>query len=86
MKISDEERRKVARKLRSLDESIGGVPLMCTKQEHNAMALRAIRAVVGKGDVFQLAALALAVVLLAALAIYWNKKTGGDAHGNRSAD
>lgn len=33
-----------------------------------------------------LAALALSVVLLAALAIYWNKKTGGDAHGNRSAD
>ena len=51
-----------------------------------------------------LAALALAVVLLAALAIYWHaeamdwmriaraiclnswKKTGGDAHGNRSAD
>lgn len=56
MKISDEERRKVARKLRSLDESIGGVPLMCTKQEHNAMALRAIRAVVGKGDVFHLPA------------------------------
>lgn len=51
-----------------------------------------------------LAALALSVVLLAALAIYWHaeamdwmriaraiclnseKKTGGDAHGNRSAD
>lgn len=51
-----------------------------------------------------LAAIALSVVLLAALAIYWHaeamdwmriaraiclnsgKKTGGDAHGNRSAD
>ena len=51
-----------------------------------------------------IAALALTVVLLAALAIYWHaeamdwmriaraiclnhdKKTGGDAHGNRSAD
>lgn len=51
-----------------------------------------------------LAAIALAVVLLAALAIYWyaeamewmriaraihlnpGKKTGDDAHGNRSAD
>lgn len=29
---------------------------MCTKQEHNAMALRAIRAVVGKGDIFHLLA------------------------------
>lgn len=46
---TDEERREITRKLRSLDESIDGVPLMCTKQEHNAMALRAIRAVVGKG-------------------------------------
>lgn len=54
--ISNEERREVARKLRSLDESIDGVPLMCTKQEHNAMALRAIRAVVGKGDIFHLLA------------------------------
>lgn len=51
-----------------------------------------------------LAALALSVVLLAALAIYWHaeamdwkriaraiclnsgNRTGGDAHGNRSAD
>lgn len=44
-----------------------------------------------------LAALALSVVLMAALAIYWMRiaraiclnhgnKTGGDAHGNRSAD
>ena len=54
--ISNEERREVARKLRSLDENIDGVPLMCTKQEHNAMALRAIRAVVGKGDIFHLLA------------------------------
>lgn len=35
--ISNEERREVARKLRSLDENIDGVPLMCTKQEHNAI-------------------------------------------------
>lgn len=54
--ISNEERREVARKLRSLDENIDGVPLMCTKQEHNAMALGAIRAVVGKGDIFHLLA------------------------------
>ena len=54
--ISNEERREVARKLRSLDERIEGMPLMLTKQEHNAMALRAIRAVVGKGDIFHLLA------------------------------
>lgn len=54
--ISNEERREAARKLRSLDEHIEGMPLMCTKQEHNAMALRAIRAVVGKGDIFHLLA------------------------------
>lgn len=54
--ISNEERREVARKLRNLDEGIDGVPSMCTKQEHNAMALRAIRAVVGKGDIFHLLA------------------------------
>lgn len=54
--INDEKRREVARKLRSLDERIEGMPLMCTKQEHNAMALRAIRAVVGKGDIFHLLA------------------------------
>jgi hypothetical protein len=56
MRISNEERREVARKLRSLDERIEGMPLMCTKQEHNDMALRAIRAVVGKGDIFHLLA------------------------------
>lgn len=54
--ISDEKRREVARRLRGLDESIDGVPLLCTKQEHDAMALCAIRAVVGKGDVFHLLA------------------------------
>lgn len=54
--VSNEGRRDVARKLRSLDERIEGMPLMCTKQEHNAMALRAIRAVVGKGDIFHLLA------------------------------
>lgn len=54
--VSDEQRREIAGKLRSLDERIEGMPLMCTKQEHNAMALRAIRAVVGKGDIFHLLA------------------------------
>ena len=54
--ISDTERREVASKLRGLDEHIDGVPSMCTKQQHDAMALRAIRAVVGKGDVFHLLA------------------------------
>lgn len=54
--ISDTERREVASKLRGLDEHIDGVPPMCTKQQHDAMALRAIRAVVGKGDVFHLLA------------------------------
>lgn len=56
MAISDTERREVASKLRGLDEHIDGVPSMCTKQQHDAMALRAIRAVVGKGDVFHLLA------------------------------
>lgn len=54
--ISDEKRREVASKLRGLDEHIDGVPSMCTEQQHDAMALRAIRAVVGKGDVFHLLA------------------------------
>lgn len=56
MMISNEERRNMARKLRSLDEHIDGMPSMCTKQEHDALALRAIRAVVGKGDIFHLLA------------------------------
>ena len=54
--ISDEKRREVAERLRGLDERIDGVPLLCTKQEHDAMALCAIRAVVGKGDIFHLLA------------------------------
>lgn len=54
--ISDAERREVASKLRGLDEYIDGVLSMCTKQEHDAMALAAIHAVVGKGDIFQLLA------------------------------
>lgn len=54
--ISDQERREVAAKLRGLDERIDGVALMCTKLEHDAMALMAIRAVVGKGDIFHLLA------------------------------
>lgn len=56
MRISDEKCREVAGKLRSLDERIEGMPLLLTKQEHDAMALRAIRAVVGKGDIFHLLA------------------------------
>lgn len=56
MMISNEERRNMARKLRSLDEHIDGMPSMCTKQEHDALALRAIRAVVGKGGIFHLLA------------------------------
>ena len=54
--ISDDERREVAQKLRGLDEHIDGIPSMCTKQEHDALALRAIRAVIGKGDIFHLLA------------------------------
>ena len=56
MRISDIERREVAAKLRGLDERIDEVPLMCTEQEHDAMALSAIRVVVGKGDIFHLLA------------------------------
>ncbi len=54
--ISDEKRREVASKLRGLDEHIDGVPSMLSPQLHNAMALCAIRAVVGKGDIFHLLA------------------------------
>lgn len=54
--IDDEERREVAANLRGLDERIDGVPLMSTEQEHDAMALSAIRVVVGKGDIFHLLA------------------------------
>lgn len=56
MAISDTERRVVAARLRGLDEHIDGVPPMCSPQVHNAMALSAIRAVVGKGDIFHLLA------------------------------
>lgn len=54
--ISDQECREVAAKLRGLDEHINGVPPMCSPQVRNAMALKAIRAVVGKGDIFHLLA------------------------------
>ena len=50
--ISDSERREIAAILRGLDERIDGVPLMCTEQEHDAMVLSTIRAVIGKGDIF----------------------------------
>lgn len=54
--ISNAERREVAAKLHGLDEHIDGVPSMLSPQVHNAMALSAIRAVVGKGDIFHLLA------------------------------
>ncbi|WP_294421251.1 hypothetical protein [uncultured Senegalimassilia sp.] len=54
--ISDQERREVAAKLRGLDEHIDGVPSLLSPRVHNAMALSAIRAVVGKGDIFHLLA------------------------------
>lgn len=54
--INDSERREIAAKLRGLDERIDGMPLMCTEQEHDAMVLSAIRAVVGNGDIFHLLA------------------------------
>ncbi len=53
MKISDSERRKVVNTFRGLDESIDSELSKFRPMEHDAMALRAIRAVVGKGDVFQ---------------------------------
>lgn len=56
MTTIDEERREVAAKLRGLDEHIDGVPPLCSPQVYNAMALSAIRAVVGKGDIFHLLA------------------------------
>lgn len=56
MAISDQERREVAARLRDLDEHIDGVPPVRSPQVHNAMALSAIRAVVGKGDIFHLLA------------------------------
>ena len=56
MSVSDEECREVAARLRDLDEHIDGVPPMCSPQVHNAMALSAIRAVVGNGDIFHLLA------------------------------
>ena len=50
--VTDNHRREVVQTLRGLDESIDergeSRPL-----EHDAMVLRAIRAVVGKGDIFQ---------------------------------
>lgn len=51
--ISDSERREIAAKLRGLEEYIDGAPLIFTEQVHDAMVLSVIRAVVGKGDIFQ---------------------------------
>ena len=55
--ITDKQRREMARTLRGLDESIDGEnPLRHHSQLHDAMALRGIRAVVGRGDIFHLLA------------------------------
>ena len=50
--ISDSERREVARKLRELSET-ESVASFLEDDVRNDMVLRAIRAVVGKGDVFE---------------------------------
>lgn len=51
--INDSERREVAARLRGFKEHRDEAPLIFTEQVHNAMVLRAIRAVIGKGDIFQ---------------------------------
>ena len=51
--INDSERREVAARLHGLKEHRDEAPLILTEQVHNAMVLRAIRAVIGKGDRFQ---------------------------------
>ena len=44
--ISDDERREVAARLRCLEESIDGAPLIFTEQVHDDMVLSVIREVV----------------------------------------
>ena len=55
MQTSD-ERREVAARLRGLDEATSTLSPEYSRQEYDAMVLRAIRAVVGEGDVFHLLA------------------------------
>lgn len=54
--ISNEERREVAARLRGLDEATAPLSPEYSRQEYDAMVLRAIRAVVGEGDIFHLLA------------------------------
>lgn len=54
--ISDTERREVAARLRGLDEATSTLSPEYSRQEYDAMVLRAIRAVVGEGDIFHLLA------------------------------
>lgn len=56
MAISDEKRREVAARLRGLDEATSTLSPEYSRQEYDAMVLRAIRAVVGEGDIFHLLA------------------------------
>lgn len=56
MEITNEERREVAARLHGLSEVTSTLSYTCSKQEYDAMVLRAIRAVVGEGDVFHLLA------------------------------
>ena len=55
-KITNEERREVAARLRGLDEATATLSPEYSRQEYDAMVLRAIRAVVGEGDIFHLLA------------------------------
>ena len=53
---TNEERREVAARLRGLDEATATLSQVYSRQEYDAMVLRAIRAVVGEGDIFHLLA------------------------------
>lgn len=81
--ISDEKRHEVAQTLRVLDESIDewgeSRPL-----EHDAMVLRAIRAVVGNGDIFQ--RLADFIDLPTCRNIYDEDEDGACANGFQCSD
>ena len=54
--ITDKQRRKIAARLRGLDEATDTLSPEYSRQEYDAMVLRAIRAVVGEGDIFHLLA------------------------------
>ncbi len=56
MTFTNEERREVAARLRDLDEATATLSQVYSRQEYDAMVLRAIRAVVGEGDIFHLLA------------------------------